>query len=109
MGLIERFRELDTGLKILVGVAFVVPALLVLVIITLVLLAVIGAFVMDVGDDSADEPPATSFDTSLTDTAVTDTHTAGDDRLGDHVEGESEIRSSWNSNGERHVGDRPTR
>ena len=70
MDLKELFTE-DRGVSPVIGVILMVA-------ITVILAAVIGAFVLGLGDQASNTAPQASFNFDFNDTDVTVTHTGGD-------------------------------
>jgi FlaG/FlaF family flagellin (archaellin) len=80
MELRERWNELDTGMKVLVGLGVGGAVLLITIPVVLILAAVVGSFVLGVGDPEAGAPetPQVAMSFDYDDSAVTVIHDGGD-------------------------------
>jgi FlaG/FlaF family flagellin (archaellin) len=85
MGLVQRFRELDRSVQVLLGVGILGALTLVIVLVTVVLAAVIGSFVLGLGGPVQETAPQANIVASGVDTnddgvveQVTIRHEGGD-------------------------------
>ena len=83
MGLRETWNELDTGMKILVGLGVGAGVVLILIPVVVILAAVVASFVLGMGDPEAGAPetPQASFEFDLDaeeSMVLTITHDGGD-------------------------------
>lgn len=78
MGLRERFGELETPIQIVLVLGVVVVIFVGLVAATVVGAAVVGTFVLGVGNQASSDVPQVSFTTDSANGQVTITHAGGD-------------------------------
>jgi len=113
MRLRERWNELDTAMKIVVGLGVGTGVLFVAIPILLVLAAVVASFVLGLGDPEAGAPetPQAAFDFDLADDleSATITHHGGDTVQADRLTVEAGDRAvGWDGTGGVSAGDSTT-
>lgn len=90
MGLRSWWTDQSSGVKALAIVGIAVTALFVLIAVTVILAAVIGAFVIGIGEEEGASAPQVTIDCQIDDDGLTIVHTDGDALDPDEIEVDSD-------------------